>query len=201
MESVLAFGDVRPGLGAEMAKRGLRLAAAGTTVRAGVRFVGGDGALAEIGWHLPTLHVVRGGDAAVAAAIDAGADDAVAVSASDGLIAARLAALVRRMPIALRIGPLTIDRVDRTATRDGRTLDLLPREYRLLLYLAERADAVISHDELLSAVWGLRFHPGTNLVAAHVSRLRAKLDRGFEVPMLHTEKGVGYRLAVPGMGG
>jgi two-component system OmpR family response regulator len=196
VESVLAFGVVRPGLGAEMAKRGLRLVASGVVVRAGVRFVVGDSAAEHVSY-IPTLHVVRGGDAAVAAAIDAGADDAVALSASDGLIAARLAALVRRVPTALRIGPLTIDRVERCAMRGGRALDLLPREYRLLLYLAERADAVVSHDELLSAVWGLRFHPGTNLVAAHVSRLRAKLDRGFDGAMLHTEKGVGYRLAVP----
>jgi DNA-binding response OmpR family regulator len=192
VESVLAFGVVRPGLGAEMAKRGLRLVASGVVVRAGVRFVVGESAAEHVSY-IPTLHVVRGGDAAVAAAIDAGADDAVALSASDGLIAARLAALVRRVPI----GPLTIDRVERCAMRGGRALDLLPREYRLLLYLAERADAVVSHDELLSAVWGLRFHPGTNLVAAHVSRLRAKLDRGFDGAMLHTEKGVGYRLAVP----
>ncbi len=194
---MLAIGPVRPGLDAEMAKRGLRLVAAGAPVRAEVRF---EGAAGELLSHLPTLHVVRGGDAAVAAAIDAGADDAVALSASDGLIAARLAALVRRVPTAVRIGSLTIDRVARTATRGGRALDLLPREYRLLLYLAERAGVVVSHDELRSAVWGLRFHPGTNLVAAHVSRLRAKLDRGFESAMLHTEKGVGYRLAVPEAG-
>lgn len=200
MEPVLAFGTVRAGLCAEIAKRGLHLVSDGQIVRAGLRFVG-DGAGAEPVALFPTLHVVRGGDAAVAAAIDAGADDAVALSASDGLIAARLAALVRRVPVALRIGPLTIDRVERSAMRDGRALDLLPREYRLLLYLAEHAGAVVRHDALRSAVWGLRFHPGTNLVAAHVSRLRAKLDRGFGSAMLHTEKGVGYRLAVPEAGG
>ena len=200
MEPVLAFGTIRPGLCAEIAKRGLHLVSTGHIVRAGLRFAG-EGLAADPRLHIPTLHVVRGGDAAVAAAIDAGADDAVAVSASDRLIAARLAALVRRVPLALRLGPLAIDRVERSAARDGRPLALLPREYRLLLYLAERAGTVVSHDEVLSAVWGLRFHPGTNLVAAHVSRLRAKLDRGFEVAMLHTGKGVGYRLAVPETGG
>jgi len=56
------------------------------------------------------------------------------------------------------------------------------------------------HSSCCRAVWGLRFHPGTNLVAAHVSRLRAKLDRGFGAPMLLTEKGIGYRLAAPGSG-
>jgi two-component system OmpR family response regulator len=133
----------------------------------------------------------------VAAAIDAGADDAVASSASDALIAARLAALVRRAPGRLRLGALEIDRVERRVLRSGHTLDLLPREYRLLLHLAEHAGQVVLHDELRRAVWGLDFHPGTNVVAVHVSRLRAKLDRGFAAPLLHTEKGVGYRLAVP----
>ncbi|WP_404367274.1 winged helix-turn-helix domain-containing protein [Sphingomonas sp. MMS24-J45] len=197
MEPVVAFGTVRPGLSAEIAKRGLHLVSTSQRVRAGLRFVGSDAAWANAVPAIPTLHVVRGGDAAVAAAIDAGADDAVAVSASDGLIAARLAALVRRLPAALRLGPLLIDRVERSAMRDGRALGLLPREYRLLLHLAEQAGQIVSQDALLSAVWGLRFHPGTNLVAAHVSRLRAKLDRDFDQAMLHTEKGLGYRLAVP----
>ena len=195
MESVLAIGVVRPGLGAEAAKRGLRLVSSGMVVQAGVRFDGGMGTGNATG--LPTLHVVRGGDAAVAAAIDAGADDAVAISASDALIAARLAALVRRVPSGLRIGPLQIDRVERRVMRAGQRLDLLPREYHLLLYLAERVGAVVSQDDLRRAVWGLHLHPGTNLVAVHVSRLRSKLDRGFAEPMLLTEKGRGYRLAAP----
>ena len=198
VQPVLACGAVPPGLGVELAKRGLHLALAGAVVRAGVRFDGGCFGAERHTAGMPTLLVVRGGDADVAAAIDAGADDAVASSASDALIAARLAALVRRVPPTLRIGPLTIDRVERCVTRDGRSIDLLPREYRLLLYLAERSGAVVAQDELRRAVWGLHFHPGTNLVAAHVSRLRAKLDRGFAARMLLTEKGVGYRLAVPG---
>ena len=196
VDQVLAFGHVRPGLGIEVAKRGLRLVVRGDIARAGVRFDScGAGAESAGRVGLPILQVVRGDDAAVAAAIDAGADDAVALSASDALIAARLAALVRRIPALLRVGPLEIDRVERRVWRDGRLLDLLPREYRLLLHLAEHADAVVPHDTLRRAVWGLRFHPGTNVVAVHVSRLRAKLDRGFALPLLRTEKGVGYRLA------
>ncbi len=192
MEPVLAFGPLRPGLGAEAAKRGLCFVPDGARARAGVRF-----ASANIGTSgIPVLEVVAGDDAAVAAAIDAGADDAVALSSSDSLIAARLAALVRRGSGKVRLGPLEIDRVERRVARAGRTLDLLPREYRLLLHLAERAGQVVPHDDLRRAVWGLAFHPGTNVVAVHVSRLRAKLDRGFEVPLLHTEKGLGYRLAV-----
>lgn len=165
----------------------------GARARAGVRFAGANRAIADI----PVLEVVAGGDAAVAAAIDAGADDAVALSSSDALIAARLAALVRRGSGKVRLGPLEIDRVERRVARAGHMLDLLPREYRLLLHLAERAGQVVPHDDLRQAVWGLAFDPGTNVVAVHVSRLRAKLDRGFEIPLLHTEKGLGYRLAVP----
>lgn len=189
MEPVLAIGGCRPGFHAEIARRGLRLVQSGEGARAGVRFVPTDGA-AEV----PLLLVVEGGDAAVVAAIDAGAADAVPASASDALIAARLAALVRRGDPALRVGGLTIDPVERRVTRGARTLDLLPREYRLLLHLAARAGQAVHRAELLEAVWGLDFDPGTNVVAVHVSRLRAKLDRGFALPMLVTEKGAGYRL-------
>ena len=89
MEPVLALGPLRPGLGVEAAKRGLRFVPDGSSARAGVRFFRGAVGVADI----PMLEVVAGDDAAVAAAIDAGADDAVAASASDALIAARLAAL------------------------------------------------------------------------------------------------------------
>jgi two-component system OmpR family response regulator len=193
VEPVLVLGALRPGLDAEAAKRGLRFVAPGLAARAGVHFANAPSPAIGV----PLLQVVAGGDAAVAAAIDAGADDAVALSASDALIAARLAALVRRAPARIALGPLAIDRVARTAARDGRALDLLPREYRLLLHLVERAGQTVSHEDLLHAVWGLRFDPGTNVVAVHVSRLRAKLDRGFADALLRTEKGVGYRLAVP----
>ena len=72
---------------------------------------------------------------------------------------------------------------------------MLPREYELLVHLAERADQVVSRRALLDAVWGLRNDPGTNVVQVHVSRLRAKLDRGQPQPMLLSERGKGYRLA------
>ncbi|MDO7843492.1 winged helix-turn-helix domain-containing protein, partial [Sphingomonas immobilis] len=123
----------------------------------------------------------------------------VQAAAGSALIAARLAALLRRCgePAALHVGPLAINRVEHVATREGRPLALLPREYALLLYLACHAGAVVSRDALRSEVWKLRYDPGTNVIAAHVSRLRAKLDRGFGKPMLLTEKGVGYRLAAP----
>lgn len=129
-------------------------------------------------------------------ALDAGADEALASSASDAMIAARLAALLRRWPPAaqLIIGDLRIDPVERRAVRAGRPIDLLPREYRLLTALAAQAGGTVSRRALFSSVWGLSFDPGTNVLEVHISRLRAKLDRGFAKPMLLTEKGRGYRL-------
>nr|WP_243852986.1 winged helix-turn-helix domain-containing protein [Sphingomonas naasensis] len=92
------------------------------------------------------------------------------------------------------MGDLRIDPVERRVEREGRAIALLPREYALLLHLARSAGRSIAREELLAAVWGLRFDPGTNVVEVHVSRLRAKLDRGFAAPMLVTDKGRGYRL-------
>ena len=148
------------------------------------------------GWPGPVMLVVDGDSEAVARAIDAGADDAVDATCSPDEIAARLAAIMRSPPEPIiGLGKLRIDRLHRHVTRDGKKIDLLPREYALLLHLALNAGQCISRSALLRCVWGLRFDPGTNVVEVHVSRLRAKLDRGFARPMLLTEKGRGYRLA------
>jgi two-component system, OmpR family, response regulator len=142
----------------------------------------------------PVILLVPHPDQAVAA-LDAGADDAVAMGAGAEEIAARIAARLRAAAAPIAVGELVIDRVARRVTRAGHVLALLPREYALLLHLAQRAGQAVSRHELLEAVWGLRFHPGTNVLAVHISRLRAKLDRGFAGPMLRTEPGIGYRLA------
>lgn len=136
--------------------------------------------------------------AEAAAAIDAGADDAAPHWTADILIAARLAAWLRRDPARVRVGGLTIDPVTRRASRDGRSLALHPREYDLLLHLARNAGRVVGQRELLAQVWGLGFDPGTNVIQVHVSRLRAKLDHGFARPMLITQKRVGYCLVAAG---
>jgi len=147
------------------------------------------------GWRGALMLVLAyGGGASVAHALDAGADDAVLLPASAGEIAARIAARLR--PALLRIGPLSIDTVERRVTRSGAAIPLLPREYALLLHLARAAGRCVGRAELLSAVWGLRFDPGTNVIEVHVSRLRAKLDRGFPPPLIVTEKGLGYRLTI-----
>jgi two-component system OmpR family response regulator len=177
--------------------RGLRLVPFGSGVEAQAALFGccAEG-IAEVrarGWDGPLMLVLPEG-ASVAHALDAGADDAVAHPASASEIAARLAARLRHRPVPLTLGPLRIDPVERRVTRDGRPIQLLPREYALLLHLARQPGRCASRAELLAAVWGLRFDPGTNVVEVHVSRLRAKLDRGHAAPMLATEKGRGYRL-------
>ena len=148
-------------------------------------------------WHgALMLALADGCGASIESALDAGADDAVTLPARAGEIAARLAARLRRHSPVVTFGGLRIDPVERRAQRDGRSIALLPREYALLLHLARSAGRCVGREELLAAVWGLRFDPGTNVVEVHVSRLRAKLDRDFAVPMLMTDKGRGYRLAM-----
>lgn len=133
--------------------------------------------------------------AAAVALLGRGADDVVLASDPDALVAARLAALVRRTPPTRMIcGEVAIDLVERRATRVGRPLALLPREYALLLHLARADGAAVPRTDLLREVFGLRHDPGTNVVAVHCSRLRAKLHRGGERPILLTERGHGYRL-------
>lgn len=133
--------------------------------------------------------------ATLIAALDAGASDAVAVPVDPEELAAPVEARVRRHAASfVTLGPLTLDPVARIATRSGTAIALVPREFALLRYLAERAGRFVSRRELLEQVWGLRFDPGTNVVAVHVSNLRAKLDRPFPTALIQGRKGLGYRL-------
>ena len=144
--------------------------------------------------HVPEIAVARCA-AWLAAALDAGAADAVSHPVDPYELAARVDVRVRsHMPGDTRIGDLRIDRVHRAVARAGLPIPLVPREFALLLYLAERRGEFVSRRELLEQVWGLRFDPGTNVVAVHVSKLRAKIDRGFASPMIRGVKGLGYRL-------
>lgn len=149
--------------------------------------------LRACGWHGPLVLAAEGSDSATRA-LDAGADDAVTLPATAGEIAARLASRLRAILQPITLGTLDIDLIERSVRREGQPLALLPREYALLLHLARRSGECVDRAELLRAVWGLGFDPGTNVVEVHVSRLRAKLDRGFATAMLRTEKGRGYRL-------
>lgn len=125
------------------------------------------------------------------AALMAGADDAAC--GSDALVSLRAKRLLGP-PTLLTIGSLRIDRLARTAARAGRALALLPREYALLDMLARHAGETVCHAALRRELFGLRFDPGTNVLAVHVSRVRSALDHGGAPPMLLTDRGRGYRL-------
>ncbi|MDK2760075.1 MAG: response regulator transcription factor [Sphingopyxis sp.] len=130
-------------------------------------------------------------------ALGAGADDAVGWADNPCEVLARIASLCRRSRVAvgqLGEGELRIDLIDRRVERAGRLIRLPLREFDLLANLARVPDRPLSRDALLRAVWRLDFDPGTNRVAVHMSRLRAKVDRGFDWPMLRTVKGRGYAL-------
>lgn len=148
----------------------------------------------RIRYSVPEI-AVAGCPAWLTAALDAGAADAVAHPVDPFELAARVDVRVRsHMPGEIRIGDLCIDRVRREVSRAGRPIPLVPREFALLLYLAGRRGEFVSRRELLDKVWRLRFDPGTNVVAVHISKLRAKVDRDFAAPMIRSAKGLGYRL-------
>jgi len=91
-----------------------------------------------------------------------------------------------------RVGDLELDRLSHTVRRKGDSIDLQPREFRLLEYLMKNAGQVVTRTMLLENVWDYHFDPGTNVIDVHVSRLRSKLDKGYERPLLHTVRGAGY---------
>lgn len=131
------------------------------------------------------------------AALRGGADDAIGWTDNLPEVLARMSGLVRRSRLAagqLGCDELRIDLIDRRVERAGRLIRLPLREFDLLANLARVPDRPISHAALLKAVWRIDFDPGTNRVAVHMSRLRAKIDRNFAWPMLTTVKGRGYAL-------
>ncbi|MDB5694547.1 MAG: hypothetical protein JWN21_90 [Sphingomonas bacterium] len=189
---VLLLGVERPALPALLAERGLVARTNGT---------GYVAALVGEAEERPICPAVVEASAPARAGrlLDNGADDVVLRTDPDALVAARLAALVRRaLPGMVEIGEIAIDTVNRRVTLRGEPLVLLPREYALLLYLARYTGVVVDHATLHRAIWDRGFDPGTNVIAVHVSRLRGKItDSGVT---LLTERGRGYRLAVAQVG-
>jgi two-component system, OmpR family, response regulator len=113
-------------------------------------------------------------------------------------LVARLEALLRR-PVesretTLRVGSLELDLIERTAKRGDRAIDLLPREFRLLEYMMQRSDQLLTRAMLLEEVWNYKFVPATNLVDVHMGRLRHKVDGPGEAPMIHNVRGAGFIL-------
>jgi two-component system OmpR family response regulator len=129
----------------------------------------------------------------------AGSDDYMTKPFSMEELAARIDALARRPAIAavessLVVGDLKIDLLSRVVTRAGTLIDLQPKEYALLEALIRADGRVLTRSMLLEKVWGFQFDPMTSVLETHISRLRAKIDKPFESPLIHTVRQVGYRL-------
>ncbi|HEX4173266.1 MAG TPA: response regulator transcription factor [Acetobacteraceae bacterium] len=131
----------------------------------------------------------------------AGGDDYLAKPFSLSELAARLEALLRRpaepRETVLRVGPLELDLLSRSARRGRRELELLPREFQLLEYMMRREGQVLTRAMLLENVWNYRFVPQTNLVDVHIGRLRRKVDGPDEPPMILSIRRVGFMLRAP----
>jgi len=131
----------------------------------------------------------------------AGGDDYLAKPYAFSELLARVEAIGRRTdPTAavtkLKVGELEMDLLARTVHRDEQNILLQPREFRLLECLMRNAGRVVTRTMLLEKVWDYHFDPQTNVIDVHISRLRGKIDKEFETPMLHTVRGAGYRLQV-----
>jgi two-component system OmpR family response regulator len=131
--------------------------------------------------------------------LKAGGDDYLAKPFAFTELLARLEVLVRRRsPTAvqtrLAVGGVELDLLSRTAARDGQKIDLQPREFLLLEYMMRHAGHVVTRTMLLENVWEYHFDPQTNVIDVHMSRLRAKIDKGFTQALLHTVRGAGYSL-------
>ena len=131
--------------------------------------------------------------------LEAGADDYLAKPFAATELLARVNALARRPPIAetvsvLEVSDLSLDRIKRTVLRGGNRIELQAQEFKLLEYLMLHAGEIVTRTMLLENVWSFHFDPRTNIIESHVSRLRAKVDRGFGRELIQTVRGAGYRI-------
>ena len=129
----------------------------------------------------------------------AGGDDYLTKPYAFSELLARVEALARRSSpeetsTKYTVGDLVLDRLEHKVTRNGEPILLQPREYRLLEYLMKHAGQVVTRTMLLEHVWDYHFDPQTNVIDVHVSRLRAKIDKNYNRPLLHTVRGAGYMI-------
>jgi two-component system OmpR family response regulator len=131
-----------------------------------------------------------------------GSDDYLVKPFAFSELLARLEALVRRgdaeaVQTRLQVGDLEMDLLKRQVRRAGQNIELQPREFRLLEHLMHHAGQVVTRTMLLEKVWDYHFDPQTNVIDVHVSRLRRKIDKGFDYPLIQTVRGAGYVLRAP----
>ena len=129
----------------------------------------------------------------------AGGDDYLTKPYAYTELLARVEVLARRSSpseaaTSYQVAGLSLDRLSRTVERDGETVLLQPREFRLLEYLMKNAGKVVTRTMLLENVWDYHFDPQTNVIDVHMSRLRSKIDKGHATPLLHTVRGAGYMI-------
>ncbi len=141
-----------------------------------------------------------GGIADRVTGLEAGADDYLVKPFAMAELAARIGALMRRPPIAdqpptrFTVGDIVLDLLRRDVRRGGREVRLQPREFALLEHLMRNAGRIVTRTMFLESVWGFHFDPQTNIVESHLSRMRAKLNDGFDQDPIETLRGIGYRL-------
>src|SRR5262249_21514666 len=130
--------------------------------------------------------------------LDAGADDYLVKPFSFAELLARIRVVLRRgtetTPPVLRVGDLTLDPASRTVERAGVRIELSAKQFSLLHYLMRNAGQVVSRTMIQEHVWNYEFDGLTNVVDVHINRLRNKIDKGFDRPLIHTLRGVGYVL-------
>ena len=134
--------------------------------------------------------------------LKSGGDDYLVKPFAYSELMARVESLVRRFSsreerTSLVVAGLRMDLLSREVSRDGQSIDLKPREFLLLEYLMRHAGQTLTRTMLLEAVWDYHFDPQTNVIDVHISRLRQKVDRAFDEPLIHTIRGAGYVLRAP----
>ena len=135
--------------------------------------------------------------------LEAGGDDYLVKPFAFAELLARVRVLSRRPgsapepAIRLVVGSIELDLLERTVARAGKNIELLPQEFRLLEYFVRNPDRVLTRRMLLENVWGIHFDPQTSVVESHISRLRGKLNHGFEFDVIQTVRGTGYKFLAP----
>ena len=157
----------------------------------------------QAGMKAPVLFVTSlGGIDDRVEGLEAGGDDYLVKPFAHAELVARVHALGRRTAMrqeetVLRVADLEMNLINRTVTRGGQPIELQPREFKLLEVLLRNKERVLTRSMLLEHVWDFHFDPKTSIVETHISRVRSKVDRPFDAPLIQTVRGVGYSLNEP----